>query len=53
MIDTDMNSGGTNGPDEQEGAMSPFALPPVQGSEDKEEKSCQVEIRKKQQAKTT
>ena len=46
IIDTDMSLGGTNGPNEQEGAMPPFPLPPVQRSEDQEEKSCPVDIRK-------
>ena len=46
MIDSDMSLGGTNGPNEQEGAMPSFALPPVQGSEDQEEKPCQVQIGK-------
>ena len=46
MIDSDMSLGGTNGPNEQEGAMPSFALPPVQGSEDQEEKPCQVQIAK-------
>ena len=41
-------AGGTNGSDEQEGAVSSLALPPVKRSKDQEEEPCQVEIRKKQ-----
>ena len=39
------SSGGTDGSDEQKGAVSSFALPPVQRGKDQEEKPCQVEIR--------
>ena len=50
-IDTDATLrvvGGTDGSDEQEGAVSSLALPPVKRSKDQEEEPCQVEIRKKQ-----
>ena len=39
-------AGGTDGSDEQEGAVSSLALPPVKRSKDQEEEPCQVETRK-------
>ena len=40
------SSGGTDGSDQQEGAVSSLPLPPVEGSKDQEEKSRQVQIGK-------